>query len=180
MEDVNKRRRIFPPTTKLKCGPQEINSRKFAYIWHFQRIKRNATKLPTWQILPIYRVIVRLTHSGPGACFSKVSITFRPEKLFYVCRVCIQDQSSIILKMIQWNYQLTKQNWLVCELGTLLLFNWFWFQNLLSDPKSYRAFRETGPRLFGMVFLDFVAPRKAVWYEHSLKVPIVRFGCTEI
>jgi len=54
---------------------------------------------------------------------------------------------SIILKMIQWNYQLTKQNWLVCELGTLLLFNWFWFQNLPSDPKSYRAFLETGPRL---------------------------------
>ena len=35
---------------------------------------------------------------------------------------------SIILKMIQRNYQLTKQNWLVCE--TVILFNWFWFQNL--------------------------------------------------
>ena len=37
---------------------------------------------------------------------------------------------SIILKMIQRNYQLTKQNWPVCELGTVILFNWFWFQNL--------------------------------------------------
>ena len=30
---------------------------------------------------------------GTGACFSKVSITFRARKLFYVCRVCVQDQS---------------------------------------------------------------------------------------
>ena len=48
--------------------------------------------------------------------------------------------------MVQWTYQLTKQNWLVCELGTTLLFNRSWFQNMPSGPKSYRAFRETGPR----------------------------------
>ena len=30
--------------------------------------------------------------------------------------------SSIILKIIKWNYQLTKQNWLVYKLGTVLLF----------------------------------------------------------
>ena len=30
---------------------------------------------------------------GTGACFSKVPITFRARKLFYVCRVCVQDQS---------------------------------------------------------------------------------------
>ena len=35
---------------------------------------------------------------------------------------------SMILKMIQRNYQLRKQNWPVCE--TVILFNWFWFQNL--------------------------------------------------
>ena len=29
--------------------------------------------------------------------------------------------------------------------GTVLLFNRFLFQNLPSGPKSYRAFRETGP-----------------------------------
>ena len=49
---------------------------------------------------------------------------------------------SIILK-IQWNYQLTKRNWQVCELRTVVLFNRFWFENLSSGPKSYRAFRET-------------------------------------
>ena len=47
--------------------------------------------------------------------------------------------------MIQCNYQLTKQNLPVCEQGTMLLFNRFWFKNLPSDPQSYRAFRETGP-----------------------------------
>ena len=36
----------------------------------------------------------------------------------------------IILKMIKSIYQLTKQYWLVCELGTELLFNRFWFWNL--------------------------------------------------
>ena len=47
--------------------------------------------------------------------------------------------------MIRWNYQLTKQNWLVCAVRTFLLFNRFLFQNLRSGPKGYRAFRETGP-----------------------------------
>ena len=47
--------------------------------------------------------------------------------------------------MIRWNYELTKQNWLVCAVGTVLLFNRFLFQNLRSGPKGYRAFRETGP-----------------------------------
>ena len=48
--------------------------------------------------------------------------------------------------MTQWSYHLTKQNWSVCELGTVLQFKRFWFQSLYSDLKSYRAFRETGPR----------------------------------
>ena len=46
--------------------------------------------------------------------------------------------------MVQWTYQLTNQNWPVCELGTVVLFNRFRFQNLPSHPKSFRAFRETG------------------------------------
>ena len=32
-----------------------------------------------------------------------------------------------MLKMIQWNYQLTKQNWPACELGILQPFNRFSF-----------------------------------------------------
>ena len=53
---------------------------------------------------------------------------------------------SIILKTIWWNYQLTKQNWPACQIETVLLFSRFRFQNLPSDTKSYRAFRETGPQ----------------------------------
>ena len=40
-----------------------------------------------------------------------------------------------ILKMIQWHYQIKKQNWPVYEL----------IKTFASNPKSYRAFRETGP-----------------------------------
>ena len=54
----------------------------------------------------------------------------RRRKVFYVGRVCIQV--SIILIMIQWSYQLTKQNWLVCELGTVLLLQRFWWARKVS------------------------------------------------
>ena len=90
---------------------------------------------------PVYMNWVSLV-SRTGARFSKVLITFRARKPV----LCL---SSLHLKskwMIQCNYQLTKQNLPVCELGTMLLFNRFWFKNLPSDPQSYRAFRETGPR----------------------------------
>ena len=89
---------------------------------------------------PVYMNWVSLV-SRTGARFSKVLITFRARKPV----LCL---SSLHLKskwMIQCNYQLTKQNLPVCELGTMLLFNRFWFKNLPSDPQSYRAFRETGP-----------------------------------
>ena len=33
-----------------------------------------------------------------------------------------------------------------CKLGTVLLFNKFEFENLPLDPKSFRLFKETGPR----------------------------------
>ena len=72
---------------------------------------------------------------GAESCFVFSAFTFK-------IRV-----SSIILKIIKWNYQLTKQNWLVYKLGTVLLFNMFGFYNLPSGPKSFRAFRKTGPRL---------------------------------
>ena len=70
---------------------------------------------------------------------------FSGPKSAFVFTVFAWDQSFNNLKMTQWNYQLTKQNWPVCERGTLLLFNCFWFRNLPSDPRSCRDFRETGP-----------------------------------
>ena len=37
------------------------------------------------------------------------------------------------------------QNGVVCQPGPALLFYIFRFEYLISDPKSYRDFRETGP-----------------------------------
>ena len=39
-----------------------------------------------------------------------------------------------------------KQNGVVCLPGPALLFFIFRFEYLISGPKSYRDFRETGPR----------------------------------
>ena len=39
-----------------------------------------------------------------------------------------------------------KQNGVVCLPGSALLFFIFRFEYLISGPKSYRDFRETGPR----------------------------------
>ena len=65
-----------------------------------------------------------------------------PKNCFIFAVFAFKTIVSIILK-IQWNYRLTKRNWQVCELRTVVLFNRFWFENLSSGPKSYRAFRET-------------------------------------
>ena len=79
----------------------------------------------------------------PGACFSKVPVTFRARK--GVLCLAFKLKVSIILKIKQQDYQVTQQNWRACELGTMLLFNRFWLENLPSGPKRYRIFRETGP-----------------------------------
>ena len=49
------------------------------------------------------------------------------ESYFMFAVFTFKIKASRILTMTQWNYQLTKQNWLVCEPGTVLLFNKFWF-----------------------------------------------------
>ena len=48
--------------------------------------------------------------------------------------------------MIQWNYHLTKQNWLFCGLGTGLLFNKYWFWNLPSSPEKFPGLWRNGPQ----------------------------------
>ena len=44
-----------------------------------------------------------------------------------------------------------KQNAVVCQPGPALLFFLFRFEYLISGPKSYRDFRETGPCFFTIV-----------------------------
>ena len=68
---------------------------------------------------------------------------------------------SKILKMIRWKYQLTKQNWTVCELGTVLLFNRFWLQNLPSDPEKKNAWSQVSITLY----LELVC---RVWFVNTL------------
>ena len=85
----------------------------------------------------MYKPFGLLISQWPGIRFSKICSMFA--KLAFKIKVLI------IYKLIQWKYQLTKQNWPVCEFQTLLQFNRLWFQNLPSDPKSYRAFREMDP-----------------------------------
>ena len=95
-----------------------------------------------WELLPKRQGGIRhfRNEKGTGLRFSKGG-----ERCFMFAVCAFKIQVSIILIMIQWSYQLTKQNWLVCELGTVLLLQRFWFWNLPSGPKSFRAFRETGP-----------------------------------
>ena len=87
---------------------------------------------------------------GPGACFSRVLVTFGPGKLYYVCRVCIQDQSFKNFENDKWNWQLTKQNRPTCELETVSCYskdfdfkNCRYFQK--RDPRDFRFVWETGP-----------------------------------
>ena len=50
-----------------------------------------------------------------------------PKNYFMFAAFAFMMKVSIILIMIQWNYELTKKNWPVCVLGTVLLFDRFWF-----------------------------------------------------
>ena len=65
-----------------------------------------------------------------------------PKRSFTFVGLAFKIKFSITLKMRQCNHQLTTQNWPVSELGTVLLFNRFWFQNLSSDSKGYGPFEK--------------------------------------
>ena len=49
------------------------------------------------------------------------------ESCFVFAAFTVEIKVSIILKIIKWNYQLTKQNWLIYGLWTVVLFNMFGF-----------------------------------------------------
>ena len=77
----------------------------------------------------------------PGARFSKVSIVFRVRKLsaFMFTVFAFKIKLSIILKVTQWNYQLRKQNWPVCELHcrlTVLLYIQYSISKFLFGPEK--------------------------------------------
>ena len=81
-----------------------------------------------------------LTSKICGSFLENTNITFGPEKLFYVCRVCIQHYS-----LKKFGNNTMKLSVIEEKLYSKYFFNRLRFQNLPSDPKSYRAFGETGP-----------------------------------
>ena len=71
-----------------------------------------------------------------GAFLDRIPDNFSSLKSCFVfAGFTFKMKVSIILKMIKSKYKSTKQNWLVCELGNVLTFNRFWFQNLPSVPE---------------------------------------------
>ena len=78
---------------------------------------------------------------GPQSCF-------RPRKLLYVYRVYNEDQSFNNFENDTMTLSVNEAK-LVCELGTVLLFNNFDFKICPRAPNSFRALRERG---FGRLF----------------------------
>ena len=93
-------------------------------------------------ILVIKRICIYLQS---GACSLKVSITFWAWKAV-LCLLCLHSGSKFQY-FWKWNNEakITEQIWMVCELGTVLLFNRFWFQNMPSDPKVTGPFKKQAP-----------------------------------
>ena len=72
----------------------------------------------------------------PGACFVKIPVTFQALKALFFVVFAFKSKVSIVLRIIQWNCQLMKQKWLVCDR--------VWFENLPLGLKSLQKFWETG------------------------------------
>ena len=61
-----------------------------------------------------------------------------------------------------------KQNGVVCKPGPALLFFIFRFEYLISSPKSYRYFRETG--LWSLRYVSSLSPHSVLLYLVSASV----------
>ena len=88
------------------------------------------------------------TFSRPWTPFLESPHYFsRPKTCFMLVLFAFKIKVSIILKMILWNDQVTKQKWPVCELGTAQLFNRVWFQNLSLEfgPEKVPGLSRNGP-----------------------------------
>ena len=80
---------------------------------------------------------------------------------------------SIILKILQWNYQLTKQNWHFVCLELCYYSTDFDLRNLPSGQKSFRVFRETGPSrdypsIYFFGFIAFVESLMVSCYGYEI------------
>ena len=76
-----------------------------------------ATYACYWTGLDSFFRLFRVVKNGARGLFLDRSGNFSGPESYFVCTVfTFKIKVWIILKMIQWNYQLTKQNWLDCEL----------------------------------------------------------------
>ena len=67
-----------------------------------------------------------------------------PESCFVFAVFAFKIKVSIILKITQWNYQILKQFGVVGGLGTVLIFNRFWFYCLRAQKVS-ESFEKWAP-----------------------------------
>ena len=111
-------------------------SSAFQCFWLNQLTKTQFfVTLPHWcsttvslEINPFLHLGHRQAHSWVRSLLIKIPANFSgPESRFMFAVFTFKIKVLMVLKMTQWNYQLTKQIWLVCELKTVILFNRFWF-----------------------------------------------------
>ena len=100
-------------------------------------------------IVKKYEFYINSTVLSRGLFLERPGDFSGPESGFVFAMFTFRIKVSIILKMIQWNYQSTRQNWVVCELGTALLFKKFWFfLNFPLGPEVFSPFEQRGPVFF--------------------------------
>ena len=109
-----------------KIGNYEKSS-QFVITWiNFWEDDQRKSRFSFNDNLELGLACLRITQSwGP---FRESADNFLgPKNYFMFAAFAFMMKVSIILIMIQWNYELTKKNWPVCVLGTVLLFDRFWF-----------------------------------------------------
>ena len=71
--------------------------------------------------------------SGSESCFVFIVFAFK-------------IKVSINLKIMQWNYKLTKQNWMVFGLATVLPIQQVWILKFVFGPQKFLGLSRNGPQ----------------------------------
>ena len=102
-----------------------------AHTWFFFLSWRLETRLvATWHES-------RDNFSAPESCFVFIVFAFK-------------IKVSIILKIMQWNYKLTKQNWMVFGLATVLPIQPVWILKFVFGPEKFPGLSRNGPQALAM------------------------------
>ena len=116
--------------TSLRClvARKRIMTSVFlAHTWFFFLSWRLETRLvTTWHES-------RDNFSAPESCFVFIVFAFK-------------IKVSIILKIMQWNYKLTKQNWMVFGLATVLPIQQVWILKFVFGPEKFPGLSRNGPQ----------------------------------